>query len=63
MFKNKCEILIDDPPHGVYLSVFIQLSPHVLQLQLGSALGLLQLGNQLLLQIQPQLLTALSREL
>lgn len=60
--KMKYEIL-DDPPDAFYLSIFIQLSPHGLQLQLCSALCLLQLCNQLLLQIQPELLTALSREL
>lgn len=53
----------NDLPDGFYLSVFIQLNPHVLQLHLGSGLRLLQLCNQLLLQIQPQLLTALRREI
>lgn len=47
----------------VYLSISIQLSPHFLQLQFGSALYLLQLCNKLLLQIQPQPLTMFSREL
>lgn len=45
---------------SVHLSISLQLSPHVLQLQLGSGLGLLQLLSQLLLQVQPQPLAALS---
>lgn len=58
MKESKCQVLMErlyasDPPDDVYLSIFIQLSPHVLQLHLGSALCLLQLCNQLLLQIQP----------
>ncbi len=68
MKQSRCQSLIEslyasDPLDGFYLSIFIQLSPNVIQLLLGSALCLLQLRSQLLLQIQPQLLTALSGEL
>lgn len=63
MFKNQSKILIDELLDGSYLSIFIQLSPHVPQLQLNSALCLLQLCCQLLLKIQPQLFTALGREI
>lgn len=63
MFTFQCKMLIDELLDGFYLSIFIQLSPHVLQLQLSSALCLLQLCCQLLLKIQPQLFTALSGEI
>lgn len=58
--KDQCQ---DEQPGIFNLSVFIQLSLNGLQLHLYGALCLLQLCIQLVLQIQPELLTALSRQL